>query len=210
MNIKSEIKEAFVQNKKIFKILIVLFVIGFIIGCVFSKDFASIIMPMLKQAIANDDGVISIEALDIIIHNVSSTLLVFIGSILFGIYALFSITINGFAIGFMAGYTINSVPSLLLYLALIVPHGILEIPAFFCGDASGVILFLFIYRVNKDKMNKNTFKEGYENNKETLKHAIILLSISIVLFVIAGLIEGYITPLVGNFVSQQVNGTPLF
>ena len=104
MNIKNEIKEAFVENKKIFMILIVLFSIGFIIGCIFADDIAPTLMPMLKDAMGIED-LSSISAFDIMIHNESTAILVFFGSIIFGAYAIFSIFLNGFVIGFMAGYT---------------------------------------------------------------------------------------------------------
>ncbi|WP_296807528.1 stage II sporulation protein M [uncultured Methanobrevibacter sp.] len=210
MNIKNEIKEALVENKRIFEILTVLFIIGFIIGCIFADDIASYLMPILKQAMGVEGGASSINAWDIMIHNESTAVMVFFGSIIFGIYAIISIFTNGFTIGFMAGYTVKSIPSLAIFLALIVPHGILEIPAFFCSDVAGILLFLFIFRVIRDKINKNTLKEGYENNKKTLKHAIVLLLLAIFLFAIAALIEGFITPHIGNIVSQQISGTKLF
>ena len=43
MNIKNEIKEAFVENKKIFAILFVIFIFGFIIGIIIADDIASIL-----------------------------------------------------------------------------------------------------------------------------------------------------------------------
>ena len=112
--------------------------------------------------------------------------------------------------GFMAGYIIKSTYTLIIYIVLIVPHGIIEIPAFFCSCTSGILLFLFIYRVIKDIVGKKTLKESYINNKKTIKHAVILLLISLVLFAIAALIEGFITPELGNIINQRINGTKLF
>ena len=208
MNVKNEIKEAFLENQKIFAILIVIFTAGFILGCIFADDIASILMPALRQAMGIED-MSSIDAFDIMLHNESTAVLVFFGSIAFGLYAILSIFVNGFVIGFMAGYTIKSTYALIMYLALILPHGILEIPAFFCSCTAGILLFLFIYGLIKDKIHKNTFKESYKNNRKTLKHAVILLSIAIILFAVAGLIEGFITPHIGNIVSQQLGGQAL-
>ncbi len=208
MNIKTEIKEAYVENKKIFAILFVIFIAGFIIGCIFADDIAPVLMPILKQAMGAEN-ISSVNAFDIIFHNESTAILVFLGSILFGIYAILSISVNGFIMGFMAGHTIKSTYSLIMYLALIVPHGIIEIPAFFSSCTAGILLFLFIFRVIKDMINKNTFSQSYENNKKNLKHAIILILIAVVLFLIAGLIEGFITPHIGNIISQQLGGPNL-
>ena len=193
MNAKNEIREAFVENKKIFAVLLVIFIISLIIGCVLADSVVSFLMPLIKDAMGIE-GSASIDAFQIMEHNLTSVILVFFGSIIFGIYAIISISVNGFVIGF---------------LALILPHGILEIPAFFCSCTAGLLLFLFIFKVIRDKIRKNTFKESYDNNKKTLKHAIILLLISIVLFAIAALIEGFITPQIGNIVSLQLTGTPL-
>ena len=69
MNIKSEIKEALVENKRIFEILTVLFILGFIIGCIFADDIASYLMPILKEAMGVEGGISSINAWDIMIRN---------------------------------------------------------------------------------------------------------------------------------------------
>ena len=109
----------------------------------------------------------------------------------------------------MAGYTIHSTYDLVMYIALIVPHGILEIPAFFCSCTSGILLFTFIFKVLRDKIRKNTFSEAYQNNKKTLKHVMVLFLIAVILFAIAALIEGFITPQIGNIISQQMGGANL-
>ena len=209
MNIKNEIKEAYLENKKIFLILIILFIINFILGAVFADDISSILMPILKKAMLGGN-VTSIDAFNIMIHNETAALITFFASIFFAVYAILAISVNGFVIGFMAGYTIKSTSGLIMFLALIVPHGILEIPAFFSSCASGILLFLFIFRVLKDKVNEKTFSEAYENNKKTLKHTLILIAMAVVLFAAAALIEGFVTPQIGNIVSQQMGGPALF
>ena len=132
MDIKKEIKEAFSENRKIFLLLLVLFIINFILGAIFADDISSVLMPALKKAML-DGNVTSIDALNIMIHNESAALITFIASIFFAIYALIAISLNAFVIGFMAGYTVKSTQGLIMFLVLIVPHGIIEIPAFFCS-----------------------------------------------------------------------------
>ena len=205
MNIKDEIKEAFVENKKIFLILIVIFAIAFILGDISADEIASVLMPMLKDAMLKGN-VTSVDAFNIMIHNETAALITLIGSIFFAIYAFIAIFLNGFVVGFMAGYTIHSTYDLVMYIALIVPHGILEIPAFFCSCTSGILLFTFIFKVLQDKIRKNTFAEAYQNNKKTLKHVAVLFLVAVILFAIAALIEGFITPQIGNILSQQMGG----
>lgn len=208
MNIKYEIKEAFVENRKIFLILIVIFAIAFILGDISADEIASVLMPMLKDAMLKGN-VTSVDAFNIMIHNETAALITLIGSIFFAIYAFIAIFLNGFVVGFMAGYTIHSTYDLVMYIALIVPHGILEIPAFFCSCTSGILLFTFIFKVLRDKILKNTFSEAYQNNKKTLKHVAVLFLVAVILFAIAALIEGFITPQIGNIVSQQMGGANL-
>ena len=208
MNIKYEIKEAFVENRKIFLILIVIFAIAFILGDISADEIASVLMPMLKDAMLKGN-VTSVDAFNIMIHNETAALITLIGSIFFAIYAFIAIFLNGFVVGFMAGYTIHSTYDLVMYIALIVPHGILEIPAFFCSCTSGILLFTFIFKVLRDKIRKNTFSEAYQNNKKTLKHVAVLFLVAVILFAIAALIEGFITPQIGNIVSQQMGGANL-
>ena len=203
-----EIKEAFVENRKIFLILIVIFAIAFILGDISADEIASVLMPMLKDAMLKGN-VTSVDAFNIMIHNETAALITLIGSIFFAIYAFIAIFLNGFVVGFMAGYTIHSTYDLVMYIALIVPHGILEIPAFFCSCTSGILLFTFIFKVLRDKIRKNTFSEAYQNNKKTLKHVAVLFLVAVILFAIAALIEGFITPQIGNIVSQQMGGANL-
>ena len=209
MDIKKEIKDAFSENRKIFLLLLVLFIINFILGAIFADDISSVLMPALKRAML-DGNITSIDALNIMIHNETAAFITFIASIFFAIYALIAISLNAFVIGFMAGYTVKSTSGLIMFLALIVPHGIIEIPAFFCSCASGILLFLFVFRVFKDKIQKNTFREAYENNRKTIKHALILFAMAVLLFAVAALIEGFITPQIGNIVSRQMGGPVLF
>ena len=209
MDISKEIKEALIENKKIFYILIILFSIGFIIAYIVADDIAPVLMPILKEALTGGN-VTSIDAFSIMFHNLKSAITIFIASIFFGIFAVISTITNGFVVGFMAGHTIKSFNSLIIFLALIIPHGVIEIPALFLSCASGILMFLFIFRILKDKINYFSFTEAYKNQKKTLKHALVLISLAIILFVIAALIEGFITPQLGNIVSQQIGGSKLF
>lgn len=209
MNIKNEIKEALIENKRIFELLLLLFIFGMLLGWIMADDIASVLMPALKKVLLEGNET-SIDAFQIMSHNITTSITVVTLSVFFGIFAIISITVNGFIIGFMGGYTVKSINSLAFFLILIVPHGIFEVPALFLSTASGILLFLFIFKVIKDKYNKYSLKEAYERNKKTLKHMIVLFLLSLLLFVIAGLIEGFITPHLGNLLSIHIRGKSLF
>ena len=170
MNVKNEIIEAYVENKKIFAIVIGVFILGIIIAAIISNDIADFLLPLLKKSLGGDD--ISINAFSIMYHNEFSALTIVAGSVIFGIYPILASFANGFAIGFLGGYIIKSPQTLALFLTLIVPHGIFEIPALLSDCVSGILLFLFIYRVLKDKINGMAIKEAYYNNQKTIKHGL--------------------------------------
>ena len=209
MDIKSEIIEAFEENKRIFQIIIILFTLGLIISWIFADKIAPFFLPILQESLLEDNA-LSLDALNILYHNLSSALITLLLSVFFGIYPLLTAFLNGFAVGFLGGYIVKTPETLILFLVLIIPHGIIEIPAIFCECTSGVLLFLFIFRIIKDKISGFSFKEAYENNKKNIKHAVVLFLISVLLFIIAAFIEGFITPFLGNLISMQLIGTPLF
>ena len=209
MDVKSEIIESFEENKNIFLVVIVIFIIGMIIAWVFSDAIAPVFLPILQEALLEDNGS-SLDAFSILYHNLNSAITTFAFSIFFGIYPIISSFINGFAIGFLGGLTVKTPFDLLLFLVLILPHGVLEIPAIFCECTSGILLFLFIFRTLKDKIQGFTFKEAYGYNKDNIKHSLVLFLVSMVLFIIAAFIEGFITPFLGNLVSMMLTGSPIF
>ena len=152
----------------------------------------------------------SLEALNILSHNLTSAFTTYLLSIFFGIYAFLTPFTNGFAVGFIGGYSVKTPTNLILFLVLILPHGIIEIPAIWCESVSGALLFLFLLRTIKDILERVSLKKAYEYNKKNLKHSLVLLLISIVLFIIAAFIEGFITPFLGNLISIWLTGVPLF
>ena len=209
MDVKSEIIEAFEENKKIFIVVIFMFFLGMIIACVFSDAIAPVFLPILRESLL-ENNTSSLDAFSILHHNLNSAVITIIYSLFFGIYPLISSFINGFAIGFLGGFTVKTPLNLVFLLVLILPHGILEIPAIFSECTSGILLFLFIFRTLKDKIQGFTFKEAYGYNKDNIKHSLILFLVSMVLFIIAAFIEGFITPFLGNLVSMMLTGSPIF
>jgi len=209
MNIKNEIKEAFTDNKKIFYVLIIIFIIAIFLGYMLTDYLKEILMPLLKEAM-NSTDISENDALNILVHNETTAILTLISSIFFAVMPVLSIFVNGFAVGFLAGYTIDSTYKLAMFFVLIAPHGIFEIPALLCTCTSGILLFLSILRILQDKINGFTFKESYNNNKKTLKQMIILFIIAMLLFLIAAIVEGYITPYLGNVISLQFGQAKIF
>lgn len=126
----------------------------------------------------------------IFLKNVSVVLISLVLSPLFCLVPVLTLVINGGVIGLVSSLILEVEP-LSYLMAGLLPHGILEIPAFFMGEAvalsfgGSIILALF----NKEKRSL-----VLPNLKKNLKY----LLISLALFLLAAIIETYITPLLLN------------
>ena len=83
-----------------------------------------------------------------------------------------------------------------MFLALVLPHGIFEIPATIFESVADVLLFLFIWRFFKtihSTKDISTFKlkakNSWEVNKVYLKQFIVLMVFCVVLLIIAELLR---------------------
>ena len=100
---------------------------------------------------------------------------------------LLSIFLNSALISFLAVFIIQ-VESVALLLGGILPHGIIEIPAFIIGEAAalvfGVSIIMAIFSREKRKTLPATFKMAAK-----------YMLLAIILLVPAAIIETYVTPL---------------
>jgi len=111
----------------------------------------------------------------IVKHNLSVNMLNYI----LNIFSTLIIVFNAFILAYVL-----SISNLLVFILLVCPHGIVEIPALILGSSAGVTLFTsFVYR-----LRGNTFK-AYAQFWDSLR----LLFISMVLFIVAAFIESFIT-----------------
>ncbi|MDR3239788.1 MAG: stage II sporulation protein M [Clostridiales bacterium] len=94
---------------------------------------------------------------------------------------------NGAIIGALAGLLSIQKQNLLPFWALILPHGILELTAIFLGGAAGLIIGRSLL-IPGDRKRKDACIQG-------AKEAAYFLPGVIVMLILAGLIEGFFTPL---------------
>jgi len=98
-----------------------------------------------------------------------------------------SILFTGFTLGVLVGPQLS--PSLTMFLAAILPHGIIEIPAFVLSGSVGMRLGYAAWKAR--------FRRGPENDEylsKTLRLAVYVVVGLAPLFFIAGLIEADVTP----------------
>jgi uncharacterized membrane protein SpoIIM required for sporulation len=110
--------------------------------------------------------------------------------LLFGLPALGNLVFNGVIVGALAGVGFDPV----VFAALVVPHGVIEVPALALSGALGVHLggqALAYLRGRTDA----------EAAGDELERAFLALLGLLPLFVVAGLIEAFLTPWIGDVVA---------
>lgn len=122
---------------------------------------------------------------EIMVNNIRVAILAFVAGITFGLLTIYLLVYNGLIIGALAALFWHSGMSYVFW-AYILPHGIIELVAIFIAGGSGLYLG---YRM----IHPGPFTWKYRLLR-TVKESALLLLGTIPLFVIAGLIEGYITP----------------
>ena len=139
-----------------------------------------------EQLGAGHDSINStLMSAELMTNNIQVAILAFAGGITFGLLTVFILIYNGIILGAIAalfwhyGMTYE-------FWAYIVPHGIIELTAIFIAGGAGLL------------MGYKLFVPGHYTRtyqlKEQAKRSVQLLLGTIPLFVIAGLIEGFITP----------------
>lgn len=205
MNIKENIKESIVENKYILLFSAFLFIIALLLGYFLHPYLHSIFNPVVEK-LSQDvkEGTVSLTFNSIFLNNILIVFRLFI----FGIGLCFSVIILAYN-GFFLGYFIANSSNLINTILFIIPHGVFELSSIIVANASGLVLFKYLINVLMFKklplINKNDsyFRKLYIsaiNNSNYLKQALILLLISSILMMIAGIIEVYITQKLAIFI----------
>ena len=208
LNIKNEIKSAFLENKTAVYISIIL-----IAGYVLQPYLQSIFDPVVDKLTEDvKNGVITLTFQTIFTNNILIVFRMFV----LGIFFCFSGVILAYN-GFFVGYYIASSQNLFRVLLYIIPHGIFEFSSCIIATASGFVLFHFLFRLVyniakpdfdyielEDKFYNLTFKDklvySLEKNYDKLKQSLVLLGVAVILMAIAGVIEVYLTVPIANFI----------
>ena len=212
LNIKNEIKSAFLENKTAVYISIILLLGTLIAGYVLQPYLQSIFDPVVDKLTEDvKNGVITLTFQTIFTNNILIVFRMFV----LGIFFCFSGVILAYN-GFFVGYYIASSQNLFRVLLYIIPHRIFEFSCII-ATASGFVLFHFLFRLVyniakpdfdyielEDKFYNLTFKDklvySLEKNYDKLKQSLVLLGVAVILMAIAGVIEVYLTVPIANFI----------
>lgn len=185
-----------VEQWKFIIVAMILFILG-ALGSFFSVlndplHLYSILPANIAQGVdptqlGSSDGAVdsSLMSANIMTNNIQVAILAFAGGVTFGLLTVYLLIYNGIIVGALAalfwhhGKTYD-------FWAYIVPHGMIELTAIFIAGGAGLL------------MGYKLFVPGNLSRlyqlKRHAKRSVQLLLGTIPLFVIAGIIEGFITP----------------
>lgn len=121
----------------------------------------------------------------IMVNNIQVSFVAFAGGILLGTLTVYTLATNGLLLGGLGG-TFAKYGFSLIFWSLILPHGILELPAIWITAGAGLVI------------GKAIVRPGNEPRSVTIRHAANdaarLLLGTIPIFVVAGIVEAFFTP----------------
>lgn len=162
-------------------------VLGIVYGATVAHEYYSIIDPLTSNAtLSSKDSDIPLSFGGILYNNLKLILLLsFGGTLTFGGLTFLNLIFNGINIG-MQSYKLITSTNLKIFIFIVFPHGIFEIPALITASAAG---FKIPYEVLRFALGKKEEIITEEDAKEFFK----LVGISIILIFIAAIIESTIT-----------------
>lgn len=144
-------------------------------------------------------------SMQIMANNIQIAVFSFILGVIFSYFTLIILFTNGYMLGYISTLYLFTAattgrPELgWYYIAGIGPHGVLEIPAILLGATAGIAIgasWIFPGR-----------RRRAVALAETAREALLLVSAAAILLVIAGIIEGFITPLGSGLAADRTWST---
>ncbi len=123
----------------------------------------------------------------IMTNNIRVCLLSFVWGFFGGIGTLYVLIYNGAILGVLTSFVVTTGSNQINYWALILPHGVIELTAIFISGAAGLI-------VGKSILIPNNMTRKHSLIKGTKEASVLIPGVATML-IIAGIIEGFFTPL---------------
>ena len=190
-----EIKSAFLENKLAIYISLFILIFSLLSGYLFESYMYNYMQPAVDDLTQKvETGVIELTFSDIFLNNISIIFQMFIYGV-FLCLSVFLLVYNGFFIG----YYVAIQDDFFRVLVMLLPHGIFELTSCVLGCASGLVLFHFLFKFFKSYLKDDlSLTDSFNENFFKLKQAFILFFISVILMIIAGFVEVYLTiPIAG-------------
>lgn len=166
-------------------------VVGMFVGLIFPNLLQPVFdfINQVYDSILGGEGTISQGELTWIIfkQNTQATLVGLFLGVVVGILPLLIIAGNFFIIGFLFSSVLRkSIVSGLAMLVVLLPHGLVELPALLLGCAFGVRLGLF-WTIKEPRFSI------FQKFKKCLKETVQIIPLLVVLLVLAAFIEVYVS-----------------
>ncbi len=160
--------------------------INILVKSIFKIDLQNKILDYIGNLLAKTEGMDYKQLMGFIfLNNLQSSFFGMILGIIFGIFPLVALTLNGYVLGFVAMLSVKAEGFLVLWRIL--PHGIFELPAIFISLGFGLRLGSFIFI----KKQNNSFSEIF------LGCFRVFLLVVLPLLIIAAIIESSLIALAG-------------
>lgn len=186
----------FLEQWKFVLIALILFTIGAIgsflsvmndplhIYSILPAEMAQSVSP---EQLGSHDGSIdsALMSASIMTNNIKVAIFAFAGGVTFGLLTVYLLISNGILVGALAALYWHHGKSYDFW-AYIVPHGMIELTAIFIAGGAGLLMGYKLFVPGQ-------YTRGYQL-KQQAKRSVQLLLGTIPLFIIAGIIEGFITP----------------
>ncbi len=140
-----------------------------------------------------------INFIKILLNNIRLILLLILGSWLMGSVTATNLVINGQFLGVAIKELMESRSSISIFLLLVIPHGIFEIPGIIIAGAAG-------FKIPYEIVRYLAGRKEQILTKEDIKEYLILALISIILIVIAAWIEANITLKIAKAILNSTKG----
>jgi uncharacterized membrane protein SpoIIM required for sporulation len=127
----------------------------------------------------------SLMSASIMTNNIKVAIFAFAGGITFGLVTVYLMVYNGIIIGALAALFWHHSKSYDFW-AFIVPHGMIELTAIFIAGGAGLLMGYKLFVPGQ-------YSRSFQLKQQAMRSVQLLLG-TIPLFVIAGIIEGFITP----------------
>jgi stage II sporulation protein M len=180
------------RNRNFIRLSAILVVVGLLLGIGFREPLQQFMQSQLehiKNLAQQTNGTHSELAKVILLNNIKASVMLILFGVFFSLYPIFGLTVNGMVIGYLFA-SLNPAAGIPLWALIvfgILPHGILEIPAFILAGAMGIKLGYMWLRPIVGSSRWQSFAYAA---KETL----FLFPLILVMLVVAATIEGFITP----------------
>lgn len=185
-----EVKSAILENKLAIYISLFILIFSLILGYLLEPYLYSYFHPVVDDLTQKvQTGTIQLTFTDIFLNNLKIIIQMFFYGLLFCL-CIFLLAYNGFFIGYYVAIQDN----LFRVLAMLVPHGIFELSSCIFSCASGLVLFNFLIKFFKSYLKEDiSLKDAFLINILKLKQAVLIFIVSVILMIIAGFVEVYLT-----------------